>query len=141
MTAFTDQYSLPNMFFCYIGQLYIEHTNVKRGASGDIVFKYTHKIISNTLIIVQLTFIYDLRLQDKYNTFALSKHIGKYVHSTRNAEERLGESSPFPPFLNLMHIFPICFDSAQVLYIYPAMTAFTDQYLDCPIFLLDIGQL
>jgi hypothetical protein len=92
MTAFTDQYSLPNMFFCYIGQLYIEHTNVKRGASGDIVFKYTHKIISNTLIIVQLTFIYDLRLQDKYNTFALSKHIGKYVYSARNA----GKGSAMP---------------------------------------------
>jgi hypothetical protein len=31
----------------------IEHTNVKRGTSGDIVFKYIHKIISNTFIIVQ----------------------------------------------------------------------------------------
>jgi hypothetical protein len=25
---------------------------------------------------------------------------------------------PFPPFLSLIHILPICFDSAQVLYIY-----------------------
>ena len=30
-------------------------------------------------------FIYDLKLQDKYNTCALSKHIGKYVYSARNA--------------------------------------------------------
>ena len=52
MTAFTDQYSLPNIFFD-IGQLLIEHTNVKRGTSGDIVFKYIQKIISNTFIIVQ----------------------------------------------------------------------------------------
>jgi hypothetical protein len=51
-------------------------------------------------------FIYDLKLQDKYNTSALSKHIGKYVYSARI------------PFLSLMHILPICFDSAQVLYIY-----------------------
>jgi hypothetical protein len=45
----------------------------------DIVFKYIHKIISNTFIIVQSTFIYDLKLQDKYNTCALSKHIGKSI--------------------------------------------------------------
>ena len=31
--------------------------------------------------------------------------------------KRLGEASSFPPFLSLMHILPICFDSAQVLYI------------------------
>jgi hypothetical protein len=30
----------------------------------------------------------------------------------------LGEALPFPPFLSLIHILPICFDSAQVLYIY-----------------------
>jgi hypothetical protein len=30
----------------------------------------------------------------------------------------LGDASPFPPFLSLIHILPICFDSAQVLYIY-----------------------
>jgi hypothetical protein len=48
MTAFTDQYSLPNIFFD-IGQLLIEHTNVKRGTSGDIIFKYIHKIISKVL--------------------------------------------------------------------------------------------
>ena len=53
--------------------------------------------------------IYDLKLQDKYNTCALSKHIGKYVYSARNA----GKGS----FLSLIHILPICFDSAQVLYI------------------------
>jgi hypothetical protein len=29
----------------------------------------------------------------------------------------VGEASPFPPFLNLIHILPICFDSAQVLHI------------------------
>jgi hypothetical protein len=45
MTAFTDQYSLPNIFFD-IGQLSIEHTNVKRGTSGNIVFKYIHNICS-----------------------------------------------------------------------------------------------
>ena len=32
--------------------------------------------------------------------------------------KRLGEASPFLPFLSLIHILPICFDSAQVLYIY-----------------------
>jgi hypothetical protein len=32
--------------------------------------------------------------------------------------KRLGEASPFSPFLNLIHILPICFDGAQVLYIY-----------------------
>ena len=32
--------------------------------------------------------------------------------------KRLGEASPFPAFLSLIHILPICFDSAQVLYIY-----------------------
>ena len=41
-------------------------------------------------------------MQDKYNTCALSKHIGKYVYSARNT------------FLSLIHILPICFDSAQV---------------------------
>ena len=38
-------------------------------------------------------FIYDLKLQDKYNTCALSKHIGKYVYSTR--EKALLFASPF----------------------------------------------
>jgi hypothetical protein len=57
-------------------------------------------------------FIYDLKLQDKYNTCALLKHIGKYVYSDERREK------PFPPFLSLIHILPICFDSAQVLYIY-----------------------
>jgi hypothetical protein len=33
-------------------------------------------------------------------------------------EKRLDKASPFPPFLSLIHILPICFDSAQVLYIY-----------------------
>jgi hypothetical protein len=43
-------------------------------------------------------FIYDLKLQDKYNTCALSKHIGKYVYSARNAGK--GEAKPrlFPRF-------------------------------------------
>ena len=31
--------------------------------------------------------------------------------------KRLGEVSPFSPFLSLIHILPICFDSVQVLYI------------------------
>ena len=50
--------------------------------------------------------------------------------------KRLGEASPFPPFLSLIHILPICFDSAQVLYIYPAMTAYS-----LPNIFFDIGQL
>ena len=56
-------------------------------------------------------FIYYFKLQDKYNTCALSKHkhVGKYVYSVRNA------------FLSLIHILPICFDSPQVLYIYRIM--------------------
>jgi hypothetical protein len=37
MTAFTDQYSLPNIFF-EIGQLYIEHTNVSSAHSGTTLF-------------------------------------------------------------------------------------------------------
>jgi hypothetical protein len=32
--------------------------------------------------------------------------------------KRLGQASPFPPFLSPIHILPICFDSAQVWYIY-----------------------
>ena len=34
--------------------------------------------------------------------------------------KRVGEASPFPPFLSLIHILPICFDSAQILHIYHA---------------------
>jgi hypothetical protein len=41
----------------------------------------------------------------------------------------LGGGGPLPPL-----------DSAQVLYIYPAMTAFTDQY-SLPNIFFDIGQL
>ena len=40
------------------------------------------------------------------------------VFGAKRAEKRLGEASPFPPFLSLVHILPICFDSAHVLYIY-----------------------
>ena len=36
----------------------------------------------------------------------------------RETRKRVGEASPFPPFLSLIHILPICFDSAQVLHIY-----------------------
>ena len=57
-------------------------------------------------------------MQDKYNTCAMSKHIGKYVYSARNAGKGSAKPRLFPPFLSLMHILPICFDSAQVLYIY-----------------------
>jgi hypothetical protein len=57
-----------------------------------------------------------LSLQDEYNTCALSKHIGKYVYSARNAGK--GSAKRFPPFLSLIHILPICFDSAHVLYMY-----------------------
>ena len=32
--------------------------------------------------------------------------------------KRVGEASPFPPFLSLIHILPICLDSAQLLHIY-----------------------
>ena len=32
--------------------------------------------------------------------------------------EKAREASPFPAFLSLIHILSICFDSAQVLYIY-----------------------
>ena len=39
-------------------------------------------------------------------------------------EKRLCEASPFPPFLSFIHILPICFDSAQVLYIYPPTDIF-----------------
>ena len=63
-------------------------------------------------------FIYDLKLQDKYNTCALSKHIGKYVYSVRNVGKGSAKPRLFPAFLSLIHILPICFDSAQVLYIY-----------------------
>ena len=57
MTAFTDQYSLPNIFFLYWSVINYRTYKCKlrphRGTSGDIVFKYIHKIISNTFIIVQ----------------------------------------------------------------------------------------
>ena len=42
--------------------------------------------------------IYDLKLQDKYNTCALSKHIGKYVYSVRNAGKGLAKPRLFPRF-------------------------------------------
>jgi hypothetical protein len=51
--------------------------------------------------------------------------------------KRVGEASPFPPFLSLIHILPICLDSAQLLHIYhsqmchvlPLYVLFiTDQY-------------
>jgi hypothetical protein len=45
-------------------------------------------------------------------------YIGKYVYSARNAGKGLARL--FPRFLSLIHILPICFDSAQVLYIYIA---------------------
>jgi hypothetical protein len=43
-------------------------------------------------------YIYDLKLQDKYNTCALSKHIGKYVYSARNAGEGSAKPRLFPRF-------------------------------------------
>ena len=36
----------------------------------------------------------------------------------RETRERARRSLAFPPFLSLIHILPICFDSAQILYIY-----------------------
>jgi hypothetical protein len=76
--------------------------------------------------------------KDKYNTCALSKHIGKYVHSARNAEKRLGESSPFPQFLNLMHIFPICFQQCtSLVYLFLCMylkTMCPDMFAICSIY-------
>jgi hypothetical protein len=38
----------------------------------------------------------------------------------REKREKVGEASlsPPPPFLSLVHILPICFDSAQILHIY-----------------------
>jgi hypothetical protein len=42
--------------------------------------------------------VYDLKLQDKYNTCALSKHIGKYVYSARNAGKGEANPRPFPRF-------------------------------------------
>jgi hypothetical protein len=64
MTAFTDQYSLPNIFFD-IGQLEIEHTNVKRGTSGDIVFKYMSKHIYLYASTVHMYCIYPTILNRK----------------------------------------------------------------------------
>ena len=42
--------------------------------------------------------------------------------------KRLGEASHFPPFLSLIHILPICLDSAQVLYIYVVFIRTVLQY-------------
>jgi hypothetical protein len=44
-----------------------------------------YKVYISQSQIISNTFIIDLKLQDKYNTCALSKHIGKYVYSARNA--------------------------------------------------------
>ena len=62
-----------------------------------------------------------------YNTCALSKHMGNMCMRLRNAGK--GEASPsfFPRFAPNTHI-------------YPAMTAFTDQY-SLPNIFFDIGQL
>jgi hypothetical protein len=49
MTAFTGQYSLPNIFFD-IGQLQIEHANVKRGSSGGILFSNTYTKLFQILL-------------------------------------------------------------------------------------------
>ena len=39
----------------------------------------------------------------------------------RETRENARRSIDFPPFLSLIHIVPICFDSAQVLYMYYVM--------------------
>jgi hypothetical protein len=36
----------------------------------------------------------------------------------RETLEKARQNLAFSPFLSLIHILPICFDSAQVLYIY-----------------------
>jgi hypothetical protein len=51
-------------------------------------------------------FIYDLKLQDKYNTCALSKHIGKYVYSARNAGK--GEASVSKPHTHITYMLRQC---------------------------------
>ena len=61
--------------------------------------------------------MFNLKLQDKYNTCALSKHIGKYVYLARNAGKGSARPRLFPVSKPHTHITYICFDSAQVLYI------------------------
>jgi hypothetical protein len=54
-------------------------------------------------------FIYDIKLQDKYNTCALSKHIGKYVYLARN----VGKVSK--PHTHIIYMLRQC---TSIVYIY-----------------------
>ena len=61
-------------------------------------------------------FIYDLKLQDKYNTCALSRHKGKYVYEAKKTGEKPRQAFSRVP--RQIHVFTyICFDSAHVLYL------------------------
>ena len=75
-------------------------------------------------------------IQDIYNTCALSKHIGNMCMRLRNGGK--GEASP-SRFAPNTHIY-LYASTVHMYCIYPAMTAFTDQYSP-PNIVFDIGQL
>ena len=128
MTAFTDQYSLPNIFFLYwsvINRTY----KCKTGYIGGYCFQIHTQNYFKYIYHRPVSFIYDLRLQDKYNTCALSKHIAKYVYSARNAGKDSGKTRLFPrrrlasslvskphthitymlrPCTSIVYLFPTC---------------------------------
>ena len=57
--------------------------------------------------------------------FLISYHI--CVFGAKRGK-RVGEASTFPPFLSLIHILPICLDSAQLLHIYHPQIEPQEQY-------------
>ena len=59
-------------------------------------------------------FIYDLELQDKYNTCALSKHIGKYVYSAQNAG-KARRSPVYKPHTHITYMLRQCTSIAYIL--------------------------
>ena len=53
-------------------------------------------------------------MQDKYNTCALSKHIGKYVYSARNAGK--GSAPVSKPYTHITYMLRQCTSIVYVLF-------------------------
>jgi hypothetical protein len=73
----------------------IEHTNVSSAHIGGYCFQIHTQ---NYFKYFYHRPVNDLKLQDKYNTCALSKHIGKYVYLARNAGKGSAKLCLFPHF-------------------------------------------
>ena len=69
----------------------------------------------------------------------LSKHIGNMCMRLRNGGKDEASPSLFPRFVPNTHVY-LYASTVHMYCIYPAMTAFTDQY-SLPNIFFDIGQL